>query len=198
MFTDDDCIPSPGWLQAYRHGGLRGDARALEGRVISEPGPRSGWDEAPLNAAGGCFWSCNIAVEAQTFWRAGGFDEHYPFAAMEDVDLRTALARLGVAPKFLADAIVNHPARLGDLKLRLTRLEQLRSQVYYRRKWSGPHPAAAYTALAKAIVRHWLLIPLRQGCPGLALVAPLALAYMTVNFTRWYREADRVVEAQRG
>lgn len=194
VFTDDDCIPAPGWLAAYARA-FAGGKKAFEGRVVSDPGPRSAWDEAPVNPHGGCFWTCNVAVERAAFEACGGFDENYPYAAMEDVDLRTALERRGYAIAFLEDALVNHPARTSGVGRRLRSMRNFFAYAYYRRKWQGPHPVAHYLDIARVLARFWGWTPLRRGSALLAGLFPVVLVYVTARFPGWYRRADRLVKA---
>jgi GT2 family glycosyltransferase len=54
------------------------------------------------------------------FRRVGGFDEAFPYAAMEDVDLRERLKAADYQISFVPAAIVDHPPRkirdLSELK----------------------------------------------------------------------------------
>src|SRR5579862_9719295 len=58
-FTDDDCIPSEVWLDAYASA-LGGAHRVYEGRTICSDWVESPLFEAPVNFDGGYLWSCNI------------------------------------------------------------------------------------------------------------------------------------------
>lgn len=64
--------------------------------------------ECPVNLDGGVFWTCNLMVEKELFFRVKGFDEDYPFASMEDVDFRNKFVR-NEKTIFLKDAVVWHP-----------------------------------------------------------------------------------------
>jgi GT2 family glycosyltransferase len=109
VFTDDDCLPDPGWLAAFAEAVPERDA--LEGRTVA-PGPRSHpLDFSPINEHGGCFWACNIALRRTRFAAVGGFDERFPFAAMEDIDLRLRLQQAGLEPLFVPRACIVHPWR---------------------------------------------------------------------------------------
>ena len=112
FFTDDDCIPDPDWIPAFEAGRRRFPAcRVLEGRTIADR-PRLRIDEeSPVNPKGGNLWSCNMAIERAQFDALGGFCESFPYAAMEDSDLRLRLVSAGVRMEFLPDAVVVHPYR---------------------------------------------------------------------------------------
>lgn len=110
IFLDDDCEPTPGWLGAYL-AAMQDGGRVYEGRTRADRPMVSPLDHAPVNENGGCLWSCNFAIRADLFWQVGGFDEAYPYAAMEDVDLAWRLKREGVEARFVPDAVVVHPVR---------------------------------------------------------------------------------------
>jgi GT2 family glycosyltransferase len=111
VFTDDDCLPDAGWLAAYS-ASATGDATVLEGKT-NACGPRPRLDmEAPVNELGGCLWSCNFAVRADVFHDVDGFDEQFPGAAMEDMDLHERLKKAGHPVRFVPAALVRHPWRL--------------------------------------------------------------------------------------
>jgi GT2 family glycosyltransferase len=110
VFTDDDCLPEPYWLREYaKH--INGEYDVLEGRT-SACGKRTRVDEeCPINETGGYLWSCNFAIRKSVFDELEGFDENFPAAAMEDVDLNVRIDKAGVGRKFLPDALVLHPWR---------------------------------------------------------------------------------------
>lgn len=112
IFTDDDCIPGPGWIPAFEDGRSRfPTCRVFEGRTIADR-PRQRIDEeSPVNPNGGHLWSCNMAIERAQFAALEGFCESFPHAAMEDSDLRLRLQAAGASIEFLPDAVVVHPYR---------------------------------------------------------------------------------------
>lgn len=116
VFFDDDCLPEADVLAAYAaHFSGPGAANAAEGRIVADRARTRLDDDAPVNETGGLFWSCNIAVRTAVFRALGGFDERFPHAAMEDVELRERLRRNGVVIVFVPQATVVHPLRrLGD------------------------------------------------------------------------------------
>jgi GT2 family glycosyltransferase len=116
VFLDDDCLPSPSLLTAYAAAFSDPALHAAEGRIRADR-PRTRMDEeAPLNESGGCFWSCNVALRRDFFTEIGGFDERFPSAAMEDVELRARIRRRSERIRFVPDALVIHPwRRMGGL-----------------------------------------------------------------------------------
>ncbi|MDQ6746779.1 MAG: hypothetical protein M3010_01540, partial [Candidatus Dormibacteraeota bacterium] len=111
-FTDDDCMPQPGWLL---HGlEAMGAADVVQGKTWpsgpTTPFDHSIWAEPPT-------WrweTCNLFVRRDCAVRAGGFDESF-IVAGEDVEWGWRLVRTGAVPAFAADAVVHHAVtRLGS------------------------------------------------------------------------------------
>lgn len=111
-FTDDDCLPTPGWLAAFAARVDAGTAvRVLEGPTDSG-GVRCGaLESVPDNPRGGYLWSCNLAVERTLFLGSGGFDEEFPTAHLEDVEFRLRLEDGGHRWEFVPAAGMVHPPR---------------------------------------------------------------------------------------
>ncbi len=111
-FTDDDCLPDPQWLAAYAKAiAVESPCLVFEGRVYVDRPRRSLAETAPTNESGGYLWSCNFAIQRQLFESLGGFDERFPYAAMEDVELRLRLTNCGYLYSFIKAASVCHPWR---------------------------------------------------------------------------------------
>lgn len=109
VFTDDDCLPDAGWLEAYQRV-TKGGASAMEGAIHPLGDMRGDLIECPVNTTGNCFWSANIALKRDVFFQLGGFDENYPIAAHEDQDMKMRAEKVTAIP-FVADSIVRHPIR---------------------------------------------------------------------------------------
>lgn len=111
-FTDDDCIPREDWIrQIVEAIGREPKVRVVEGRTIADRARRSLAESSPINESGGNLWSCNIAVHRDIFWALGGFDERFPYPAMEDVDFAQRIRECDVVHKFAPEAVVVHPWR---------------------------------------------------------------------------------------
>jgi GT2 family glycosyltransferase len=109
VFTDDDCLPQPGWIDSYFL--FTGEYDVLEGKT-SPDGVRTRVDEeCPINETGGLLWACNFAIKRDTFLALGGFNEVFPAAAMEDVELNLRINKVKLIRKYVPDAQVNHPWR---------------------------------------------------------------------------------------
>jgi GT2 family glycosyltransferase len=110
IFIDDDCIPDNDILITYYNEIIKGNYKGIEGYINADR-PKERFDEqSPLNLTGGCFWSCNIAVEKEIFDSIGGFDVGFPFPALEDTDFYHRL-KLVTKTTFLENAKVVHPWR---------------------------------------------------------------------------------------
>lgn len=111
-FTDDDCLPDPQWLEAYTKAILNDySCLVFEGRTYVDRSRQSLAETSPINESGGYLWSCNLAIQRRLFESLDGFDERFPYAAMEDVDLRLRLTKCGHKFSFIKTASVCHPWR---------------------------------------------------------------------------------------
>ena len=106
-FTDDDCLPLPGWLEGYVQA-LDAGVSVYEGKTVSKA-VNSPLYSAPINLNGGNFWSCNFMIAQSVFREMGGFDEKFTMAAGEDTDLRERLRKRNEKLLFTQAAVVDHP-----------------------------------------------------------------------------------------
>ena len=148
VFTDDDCMPQIGWLEAYAKN-MNGYA-VLEGKT-SAHGVRTRIDEeCPINETGGYLWSCNFAMQRNQFLSLGGFDESFPAAAMEDVELNTRINKLTLVRRFVPEALVFHPWRQRK-KSQFARVHAESVANYVRL-----HPEAAFNFTIRSHVTAFL------------------------------------------
>jgi GT2 family glycosyltransferase len=112
VFLDDDCIPDRNLIAIYRDAAMRNPGVGVfEGRISATGEAGSFADAIPANETGGYLWSCNFAIRRELFEKIDGFDERYPFAAMEDVDLHLRVKRHSEV-LFLPNARVWHEPEL--------------------------------------------------------------------------------------
>jgi len=120
-FTDDDCVPDPGWLDAFaRRVQADGSSRRLYGGRVCTGLPWNSCTEAsqlildlsyayhnpdPANAR--FFASCNIAMPAAGFRALGGFDPSFRVAS-EDRDLCERWGEADGRLAFVEEAAVTH------------------------------------------------------------------------------------------
>ena len=131
-FTDDDCLPKPGWLEAYWTS-IQPDIFVYEGKTTCEDGLPSPLYEAPYNLTGGNLWSCNFMIRAALFARLEGFDETFVTPAMEDIDFRERLYDIQTKVVFIEGAVTDHPARLKPSGRQLGKKYETFVQLWYKR-----------------------------------------------------------------
>lgn len=107
-FTDDDCLPSPGWLSAYL-AAVEPGIELYEGRTICSAGLKSPLEESPINLTGNCLWGCNLMISRRLYHSVGGFAPQ--FVRGEDMEFRNRLVRAGYTYPFVHDAVIDHPPR---------------------------------------------------------------------------------------
>jgi glycosyltransferase involved in cell wall biosynthesis len=173
-FTDDDCVPTPAWLEALL--AHEGDATIVTGPTRPNPteahrlGPYA--KTVDIGGLSPHYETCNIAYPRRLLEQLGGFDESYPSPAGEDSDLGWRAATAGGQAVFEPAALVHHAvfARgpLGALWDALLATEgvqaykhnpglraHLAGGVFYDR--SHPLLVAAALGLALARRRPWAL-----------------------------------------
>jgi len=119
VFTDDDCIPTQGWLAAYLSASKTGSV-VLEGKTVCREGFPSALYEAPVNERGGSLWACNLMFSSDLYRELKGYDESFPFWC-EDMEMQNRLQRHGITPLFVPLAEVDHPPRKRALGLKAAR-----------------------------------------------------------------------------
>ena len=122
-FTDDDCVPDPGWLEALLAALRRRPGALVGGRTINllrgSPAPEASqliadvaYDYYNADAEHARFFSSNnLACDAAVFRGLGGFDP--AFRTSEDRDLCDRWRASGRALVFAPDALVGHAHRMG-------------------------------------------------------------------------------------
>lgn len=111
-FTDDDCLPDPGWLKAgvshLEHSAFVGATGRIIVPLTNAP---TDYEYNAAHLEHSLFVTANCFYCAETLQAVGGFDERFTAAWREDTDLfftlRTRNALLTTAP----DALVVHPIR---------------------------------------------------------------------------------------
>jgi GT2 family glycosyltransferase len=108
VFLDDDCRPDANLVAEYQQAAAANPQCAVfEGRITADGNAAGFGDVAPVNETGGHLWSCNFAIRRPQFQSLGGFDERFPFPAVEDMDFHFRVA--GRSPvQFVPGARVFH------------------------------------------------------------------------------------------
>jgi glucosyl-dolichyl phosphate glucuronosyltransferase len=97
---------------------------------------KAGWVETE-----NYFYSSHLSMKRDAFLKAGGFDERFPFAAVEDTDLGTRLSDQGVQLEYHPDLVVwhNHPTSLEQSLRRAVRVGRC-AALYNSIRQQRPHP----------------------------------------------------------
>ena len=185
-FTDDDCLPDPGWLEAGLAACAANPGAIVQGRTV-----RDGEEWAALSATRRAFartlevtapdphfQTCNVFYPRELIELVGGFDvERFTRVPGEDADLAWRAIEAGAPTAFAPAARVRHAVEpLGALgKLRVAAGADLRvyarhpglREAYFTRRffWKGSHyflaRALAGAALPRRLlpIRAWLAVP---------------------------------------
>jgi GT2 family glycosyltransferase len=170
VFTDDDVVPTPGWLEAILTVAdpdakilVQGPTRPLPSeRHLLGPFSRT----VDISGPTPHYETCNIAYPRALLEQLGGFDENYPAAAGEDSDLGWRAVDAGAELRFAPAALTHHAvhargplAALKDVRLSEQGVqaykvnpglrEHLPQKVFYRRS----HALFLEAALAVGLAR---------------------------------------------
>jgi GT2 family glycosyltransferase len=161
-FVDDDCLPDPQWLKSYGEAiTANPDYLVFEGRVYADRPKLTLAEAAPIFETGGYLPSGNFVCRKDIFESLGGFDERFPYAAMEDVDLRTRLLKAGHRFLFIREASVCHPWREKGNWKSLKR-SQKSTFIYL-----SLHPEERSRINSYRVLRMGLNILIRDTIPGI-------------------------------
>lgn len=120
-FTDDDCRPHPGWLEAML-AAKPSERRIVQGRTDPDPHELHllhGLARTVINPqASGWYETCNIAYSRALLERLGGFDESIDFLG-DDTDLGIRARRAGAGLLFADRALVWHAVHWRSLRAAL-------------------------------------------------------------------------------
>lgn len=109
-FTDDDCLPTRRWLAELLR--YAQPDRVVQGQTLPNPeemGDRTAFSRTVhVPDMSGHFETCNVLYPRSALEEAGGFDEEYPLAYGEDLDLGHRVVKQGLRPVFAPDALVYH------------------------------------------------------------------------------------------
>lgn len=192
VFTDDDCLPYPNWLQAYAEA-MNGSSLALEGSIYPIGDFSQDMIEAPENKTGGYFWSANIAIVRSLFEKLGGFDSNYLITA-EDVDLQCRVKELTTI-SFVPEARLDHPLRVMTMKEAIKRIPPRAVAIAYhinkhRHLYRSQSPIGLTVFQAKYYLK-WSLDELIDQKPKTAficlttLVIGVPIIFVNLLWIRW-------------
>jgi GT2 family glycosyltransferase len=97
---------------------------------------KSGWVDTE-----NYFYSSHLSLKRSAFMQVGGFDERFPFAAVEDTDLGARLSDRSVKLEYHPDLVVwhNHPTSLDQSLRRAVRVGRC-AALYNSIRQQRPHP----------------------------------------------------------
>ncbi|MFL5871450.1 MAG: glycosyltransferase family 2 protein [Solirubrobacterales bacterium] len=186
-FTDDDCRPAPGWLEALAEAAGR-DGGFVCGATSPDPDERHllhGLARSQtVEELGPWYQTCNVAYPRPLLEQLGGFDERF-VASGEDTDLALRALEAGAPAGFASDAVVWHAVLpqppweavgSGWQRWWTTPLLYRRHPAHRRHLWAGLFFAR----------RHAWLVPLAGGLVvarrhrwwATAAAAPYALDFL--------------------
>ena len=171
-FTDDDCVPDPGWIAAGRDA-LAAGAGVVVGRTLPPP------DQAALGAtpfsavldvsSERFMETCNVFYRRADLAAVGGFDERFRRPSGEDTELGLRVLGLGRRAEFCPGAVVHHDVRVrgpvaaarealrwADLPLVVRGRPWARRRLLHRRVWwKASHPPAAAALAGLLLAVRW-------------------------------------------
>jgi GT2 family glycosyltransferase len=118
LFTDDDCVPSPGWMNAmiepFEDGdvvGVKGVYRTRQTQVVArfvqieyEDKYRLMWDVPEIDFID----TYSAGFRRERFLEMNGYDTSFPVACAEDVELSYRMSERGWSMRFVPKAAVYH------------------------------------------------------------------------------------------
>lgn len=157
-FTDDDCMPDPGWLAAGTAIFEDPAIVAACGRVVVPLRPRP--TDYELDAAGletADFVTANCFCRLESLRAVGGFDERFTAAWREDSDLEFRLISNGAGRVVKAPrAVVVHPVRPARWGVSLVQ----QSKAFFDALLYKKHPELYRTRIRKTPPWNYYLIVL--------------------------------------
>lgn len=175
-FTDDDCVPAPGWLASLLDA-MGEDRRVVVGRTEPDPDTAEGpfsrtlrmHDATYVQTANACYRRADLEA-------VGGFDA--ALRTGEDLDLGLRVAATGAEIVFAPEALVHHDVSPSDWRAAVrqatrwvdvpgvaARHPDHRHLLHRRLFWKRHHPVTI-VALAGLLGA----VGLRRGWPLLALL----------------------------
>jgi glycosyltransferase involved in cell wall biosynthesis len=180
-FTDSDCLPSPGWLEAGL-AAMDAGADIVQGETREPPGAKVPFFSHFIvtDHLDGSFSTSNVFYRREHIVAAGGFNPACDY--WEDIDLGWRVIGAGASAVFYPNALVYHqavpqtplawalwPSRLIVWTAATARYPNLRRHLFLR-YWRDPPQAALMLALAG-------IAGATRFRPSLLLVAPYIIAF---------------------
>lgn len=197
-FTDDDCIPQKGWLNAHI-ATIEAGADLVQGRTNPVPEQRN--RSTPFSRSiqrerdGGFYETCNMSYRREVLEQVDGFDENFRFPFGEDTDIAWRAIEAGYGVAFNSLAEVYHEVWPFDWNAHVADVQRKESLVLLVRKHPRlrelfPMPWCAYRRHSAALGALGALGGALAGRPRSSLRWTVALAamanyYYVCRVTRW-------------
>jgi glycosyltransferase involved in cell wall biosynthesis len=134
-FTDDDCLPLPGWLAALVEVFQSGEIVGAQGVTLAQPGEVTPFThQIEQTRPGPPYRTCNIGYRRSLLADLGGFDESFRWYADNILGLH---ARQQGTIALARDAVVLHPPRPKGWRDRATWLARFRADARHRQILQG-------------------------------------------------------------
>ena len=184
-FTDDDCIPAPGWLRAGLAVLEADDAIVgVSGKLIVPiEGVPTDYERNAAHLETAEFVTANCFYRRDALERIGGFDERFPLAWREDSDLHFRLLAANAQLVKAHDAVVVHPVRPArwGVSIRQQRKSMYNALLYkrhprlYRARIQARPPVRYYAIVGALFAAAFGVVRGRRGVAAAAGLAWLAL-----------------------
>jgi len=154
-FTDDDCIPAPGWLATGLHTLSHRGVGAIWGRIVVPlPDEPTDWERNVAGLERAPCATANCLYRRAVIEAAGGFDERFTEAWREDSDLQFRVLARGVTIIHEPEAVVEHPVRPAPwgISVRLQKQNRFNALLYKKhprlyRRFNPHEPPWTYYAM---------------------------------------------------
>lgn len=155
-FTDDDCLPEPGWLEAAVEALQKPGTYAVHGPTRSATPPIAPFIHSVHIGREHGVATANFAVRKEQLLAVDGFDETFAVPYFEDEDLARRLTERFGAIGWSEDMVVVHPPRRAKIGGMWRHAAYAYYLPYMQRKhpgyWAEWLPAVRKRALIKGAV----------------------------------------------
>lgn len=170
-FTDDDCIPTPDWLQAGV-AAFTGGVAGVSGKItVPIPPVPTDYQYNTSRLQDSEFVTANCFYLRDTLCAVGGFDERFTTAWREDADLFFTLLKKNKKMVRIPDAVVIHPVRQAPWGVGLREHRKVMFNALLYKK----HPL-----LYRQIIQRWP--PWDYYC----IVCSFILLPLSILYGLWY------------